>query len=494
MSIDFSGVAGISQHQLQQLNSTSLTSQNPAIDDAATGISGSFSGDGSITTGLNGSGYVNLPDQGSAQFSGSGITASQHNGLTTYTFGNGGQVDLTTPDGNQLHFSGGSGMSMSIDNTGNVSVTFPSGGSIVPEGQSSVGLIPGSGASFGINGLGMTTSPGDYTTSDTGPNSVLFLANQQPQGWNTNLAGTDIANIAIAGGAGNAALPLQRFGVASYAQNAIVSGRMSASGSSLPYDVAWSSNANNSSATSGANGTSNTGGSGFSNSVTGPSTGSTVRSNAKSGFGSSGPSLNMDKLALKKEFEVITQDKSLASLLDSSGKFKFNAKVDSSFISPEQLAEIRTAVSENAELPFFREYFNSEEEAMQFLVHVANLESGRGHSLFNAHDAAGSGGGSEGFMHLHTTYGFKPESYGRALNTEGWTVDEALGDYTKYTTLVMRSFNNNYLESGSVGEAGIKNAMSMWWTGEQSLSAGNYYGSALSLGTGVDHSTGAGYA
>lgn len=181
---------------------------------------------------------------------------------------------------------------------------------------------------------------------------------------------------------------------------------------------------------------------------------------------------------------------------DANGKFVFNEVVDDSFLPEDVQQGMREAVESNKDLSFFQDNFNNEEDMYQYLVHMANLESGGGASLANEHDAAGSGtGGSAGYMHLHMNYGLAESSFGGApLNTEGWSQDEVLGDYSKYTELTMKHIDGAYQSvGGDSNEEGAEQAMALWWTGNDATAAGAYYMEALSGGAGVNHNTGSAY-
>ena len=157
---------------------------------------------------------------------------------------------------------------------------------------------------------------------------------------------------------------------------------------------------------------------------------------------------------------------------------------------------MKEAVETNKDLSFFQDNFNNEEDMYQYLVHMANLESGGGASLENEHDAAGSGtGGSAGYMHLHMNYGLAESSFGGApLNTENWSQEEVLDDYSKYTELTMKHIDGAYQSvGGDSNDEAMEQSMALWWTGNDSTAAGGYYMEALSGGTGVNHETGSAY-
>lgn len=195
------------------------------------------------------------------------------------------------------------------------------------------------------------------------------------------------------------------------------------------------------------------------------------------------------------QFSTIDPGQGPQMTVDKNGKFVFNKVVDDSFLPPKVRAEMKQAVHENMDLDFFKSTFNNEADAYQYMVHMANLESARGSTLENGADAQGTGGGSAGYMHLHTTFGLEKQSWGSPLNTEGWSKSDVLSDYNKYTTLVMRSLDNNFKQvGGTPTQDDVAGAMSLWWTGKDSAQAGNYYLSALSGGTGVNHNTGSIYA
>jgi hypothetical protein len=195
------------------------------------------------------------------------------------------------------------------------------------------------------------------------------------------------------------------------------------------------------------------------------------------------------------QFTTIDPGQGPQMTIDKNGKFIFNKVVDDSFLPEKVRGEMKQAVHDNMHLDFFKSTFSSEADAYQFMVHMANLESARGTTLENGADAQNTGGGSAGYMHLHTTYGLEKQSWGSPLNNEGWSKNEVLSDYSKYTTLVMRSLDNNFKQvGGTPTQDDVAGAMSLWWTGKDSAQAGNYYLSALSGGTGVNHNTGSIYA
>lgn len=196
------------------------------------------------------------------------------------------------------------------------------------------------------------------------------------------------------------------------------------------------------------------------------------------------------------EFKTIEPGEGPDLVKDANGKFVFNEVVDDSFLPADVQQGMKEAVEANKDLSFFQDNFNDEGDMYQYLVHMANLESGGGASLENEHDAAGSGtGGSAGYMHLHMNYGLAENSFGGApLNTEGWSQEEVLGDYSKYTDLTMKHIDGAYQSvGGSSNSEGTEQAMALWWTGNDSAAAGSYYMEALSGGTGVNHNTGSAY-
>jgi hypothetical protein len=195
------------------------------------------------------------------------------------------------------------------------------------------------------------------------------------------------------------------------------------------------------------------------------------------------------------QFSTIDPGQGPKMTVDENGKFVFNKVVDDSFLPEKVRGEMKQAVHDNMHLDFFKSTFSNEADAYQYMVHMANLESARGTTLENGADAQNTGGGSAGYMHLHTTYGLEKQSWGSPLNTEGWSKSDVLSDYNKYTTLVMRSLDNNFKQvGGTPTQDDVAGAMSLWWTGKDSAQAGNYYLSALSGGTGVNHNTGSIYA
>ncbi len=212
------------------------------------------------------------------------------------------------------------------------------------------------------------------------------------------------------------------------------------------------------------------------------------------GSDSSGSSIKGSDEPTVSKFKTIDPGQGPKMTVDENGKFVFNEAVDDSFLPPDVRAGMKSAVDKNFELGFFQDYFSNKNDAYQYLVHMANLESARGTVLENSADAQNTGGGSAGYMHLHTTFGFKNNSWGSPLNTEGWSQQEVLGDYEKYTTLVMRSLDANYQHTGASGsQEDMSKSMAMWWTGTDKTSAGEYYLSALSAGAGVNHNTGSAY-
>jgi hypothetical protein len=208
-----------------------------------------------------------------------------------------------------------------------------------------------------------------------------------------------------------------------------------------------------------------------------------------------GPSATAGKPKVS-SFDTIAQGQGPDMTIGKDGKFVFNRVVDDSFLPPEVRDGMKQAVKDNMQkLDFFKDYFRNENDAYQYMVQMANLESGRGTTLSNSADAQGTGNGSSGYMHLHDKFGYEQQQWGRPLNTEGWSKDEALKDYSKYSTLVMRSLDANYHQAGADNsQQAAEKTMSMWWVGNQSTEAGKYYLSALSNGSGVQHNTGSIYA
>ena len=218
-------------------------------------------------------------------------------------------------------------------------------------------------------------------------------------------------------------------------------------------------------------------------------------SGAPSGAPSSAPS-GAAHTPTVSDFKTIEPGEGPDLVKDANGKFVFNEVVDDSFLPEDVQQGMREAVEANKDLSFFQDNFNNEEDMYQYLVHMANLESGGGASLANEHDAAGSGtGGSAGYMHLHMNYGLAESSFGGApLNTEGWSQDEVLGDYSKYTELTMKHIDGAYQSvGGDSNDEGTEQAMALWWTGNDATAAGAYYMEALSGGAGVNHNTGSAY-
>lgn len=220
---------------------------------------------------------------------------------------------------------------------------------------------------------------------------------------------------------------------------------------------------------------------------------------AEDGAGPDGAPAALDgtpQAANVSEFETINPGEGPEMITDANGKFVFNGIVDDSFLPEDVKAGMKQAVTENKDLSFFQDNFNNEQDMYQYMVHMANLESARGTVLENSEDAIGSNtGGSAGYMHLHMNYGLEPQIHGSPLNTEGWTKEEVLGDYSKYTELTMKHLDGSYKATGGDADA----AQGIWWTGgqpgdEQTAKAGRYYRQALSGGTGVNHNTGAAYA
>lgn len=211
---------------------------------------------------------------------------------------------------------------------------------------------------------------------------------------------------------------------------------------------------------------------------------------------SSGALSGTERTPTISEFKTIEPGEGPDLVKDANGKFVFNEVVDDSFLPEDVQQGMKDAVAANKDLSFFQDNFTDEGDMYQYLVHMANLESGGGASLANEHDAAGSGtGGSAGYMHLHMNYGLAENSFGGApLNTEGWSQEEVLGDYSKYTDLTMKHIDGAYQSvGGSSNSEGTEQAMALWWTGNDSTAAGSYYMEALSGGTGVNHNTGSAY-
>jgi hypothetical protein len=208
-----------------------------------------------------------------------------------------------------------------------------------------------------------------------------------------------------------------------------------------------------------------------------------------------GPSATAGKPKVN-SFDTIAQGEGPDMTIGKDGKFVFNRVVDDSFLPPQVREGMKQAVKDNMqELDFFKDYFRNENDAHQYMVQMANLESGRGATLSNSADAQGTGNGSSGYMHLHDKFGYENQQWGRPVNTEGWSKDEALNDYSKYSTLVMRNLDANYHQAGADNsQQAAEKTMSMWWVGNQSTEAGKYYLSALSNGSGMQHNTGSIYA
>ena len=220
---------------------------------------------------------------------------------------------------------------------------------------------------------------------------------------------------------------------------------------------------------------------------------SSVSSPSASSLGSAN---GVERTPTISDFKTIDPGEGPDLIKDENGKFVFNEVVDDSFLPEDVQQGMREAVEANKDLSFFQDNFNNESDMYQYLVHMANLESGGGASLENEHDAAGSGtGGSAGYMHLHMNYGLAENSFGGApLNTEGWSQEEVLGDYSKYTELTMKHIDGAYQSvGGSSNNEATEQAMALWWTGNDSAAAGAYYMEALSGGTGVNHNTGSAY-
>lgn len=197
-----------------------------------------------------------------------------------------------------------------------------------------------------------------------------------------------------------------------------------------------------------------------------------------------------------KSFDTINPGEGPEQTLDKDGKFVFKRVVDDSFLPKDVQSGMKQAVKDNMKnLDFFKDHFRNEGDAYQYMVQMANLESARGTTLANKADAQGTGNGSSGYMHLHDKFGYEKEQWGRPLNTEGWSKEEALGDYSKYSTLVMRSLDANYHNAGAdKSQESAEKTMSMWWVGNDQTEAGKYYMSALSNGSGVNHNTGSSFA
>jgi EF hand len=226
----------------------------------------------------------------------------------------------------------------------------------------------------------------------------------------------------------------------------------------------------------------------------GSSSGPAAETGAPSGV-EGGPS-GTDGKPKVKSFDTINPGEGPEKTIGKDGKFVFKRVVDDSFLPPDVKAGMHKAVKDNMKnLDFFKDHFRNEGDAYQYMVQMANLESARGTTLANKADAQGTGNGSSGYMHLHDKFGYEKEQWGRPLNTEGWSKDEALGDYSKYSTLVMRSLDANYHKAGADKSAeAAQKTMSMWWVGNDKTEAGKYYLSALSNGSGVNHNTGSTFA
>ncbi len=211
--------------------------------------------------------------------------------------------------------------------------------------------------------------------------------------------------------------------------------------------------------------------------------------------GASGPAGGgLDGLPTVRDFQVKEPgDPALKDIKQSDGKLQFKQRVDDSFLPEATRAGMKQSVNENFDkMAFFKDNFANKDQAYQFLVNQANLESAGGKVTANSSDAQGTGGGSFGYLHLHDKFGLDAKGWGgKGQNTEGWSLQQVKDDPAKYTTLSMRAMDNAYGESAAKGSTdAAAETMSRWWLGKPSVEAGSYYLSSVLNGTGVNSNTG----